>query len=82
MTLMIHRVIRSSLKKGAVMCMPHGSGTPLFLDRPERSRPKRHIEFDKRRLEPDPDFIDERTKPYKPKKSTGLLNGLKALFGG
>ncbi len=64
------------------MCMPHGSGAPLSLDTPERSRPKRHIDFDKRRLEPDPDFIDERTRPYEAKKSTGLLNGLKRLFGG
>lgn len=64
------------------MCMPRGAGAPLSLDTSERSRPKRHIDFDKRRLEPDPDFIDERTRPYEPKKSIGLLNGLKRLFGG
>lgn len=62
------------------MCMPHGSGSPLSLDTAERSRPKRHIEFDKRRLEADPDFIDERTKSYEPKKSTSLLSGFKAFF--
>lgn len=49
------------------MCMPHGSAqtyNSVSKDRKNKIQ-KKHIVFDKSRMKPDPDFVDERVLPNK-----------------
>lgn len=62
------------------MCIPHGmttassSGGFVKVDK----RDKQHIEKPSKRMfeKGDPSFVDERTKPYTPKKQEGFFSSL------
>ena len=60
------------------MCIPHGATGVKTHATVKKDRPKKHItrvsqrEFE----EGDPDFVDERTKPYEPKKKESFLDTL------
>lgn len=62
------------------MCIPHASTPTFSAQKRERKQPKKHIEFDEKRMKGDPDFVDERTQPYEAKSSDGLFSKLKSLF--
>lgn len=63
------------------MCIPHAPNSVLPSKHKKRRGPKKHIELDKKRMKPDPDFVDERTKPYTPKKEEqSLLDEITSLF--
>ena len=66
------------------MCIPHGAMGSKSNGFIKEDRPKKHIkrvsqrEFEKG----DPDFIDERTSSYEPKKKESFLDSLiKELAG-
>jgi hypothetical protein len=43
------------------MCIPHATNTKVSLGKGKRTHlPKKSVPFNKKLLEPDPDFIDER----------------------
>ena len=59
------------------MCMPHGSAQTYNSTASSRrdKAPKKHIAFDKTRMKPDPDFIDERVSSYKaPEKEKSFFS--------
>jgi len=60
------------------MCIPHAPSKTFKADRRERHiKPKSSVPFNKKLLEPDPDFKDERTHLYIPHdKPMSLLNKL------
>jgi len=60
------------------MCIPHASTNTFKADRRERhTKPKSSIPFNKKLLEPDPDFTDERAHIYIPgDKPKSLLDKL------
>lgn len=64
------------------MCIPHAP-TQIFKSkrREKKSKPKASVPFNKKLLEPDPDFKDERRHKYvvhdKPKS---FLDGFSSLF--
>lgn len=62
------------------MCIPHGAMGSQSNGFVKKERPKKHIEkISQQEFEKgDPDFIDERTTFYKPKKKSSLLD---VLFG-
>ena len=62
------------------MCIPHAPNKSFSAEHKERKKPKKHIEFDKKRMEPDPDFVDERTKPYEKQSEAGLFDRIKSFF--
>lgn len=62
------------------MCIPHSSAPAFSAQKRERKQPKKHIEFDEKRMKADPDFIDERTQPYLEKKEMGIVDYFKSLF--
>ncbi len=59
------------------MCMPHGSAqtyNSVTKDRKSKIE-KKHIAFDKSRMKPDPDFVDERSSTYEaPKKEKSFFD--------
>ena len=56
------------------MCIPHAPSNTLKGQKRERHvNPKASVPFNKKLLEPDPDFKDERTYKYIPKKDSGSL---------
>lgn len=62
------------------MCMPHGSMGTKSNGFVKADKPKKHIvkvckeEFENG----DPNFVDERTTPYEPKKKSSFIS---SLFG-
>lgn len=60
------------------MCIPHApNNTFKSKKREKRVKPKVSKPFNKKLLEPDPDFKDERRHQYIPQeKTTSLLNKL------
>ncbi|MBA1438495.1 MAG: hypothetical protein FAF05_05860 [Epsilonproteobacteria bacterium] len=54
------------------MCIPHGAVATKDNGYIKEDKPKKHIEKPSEQMmkEGDPDFVDERTKPYKPKKKS------------
>ena len=62
------------------MCIPHGAARSKSNGFVKKERPVKSIkrvsqdQFEKG----DPDFVDERTSPYEPKKKEGLFS---SLFG-
>ena len=63
------------------MCLPQPPSKPLpSREKRERKR-KKDVEFDERRMEPDPDFVDERKPPDGAAKNDTLIEKLFALFG-
>ena len=62
------------------MCVPHGMMRTKSNGFVKADKPKKHIvKVSKEEFEHgDPDFIDERTKPYEPKKKSSFLM---ILFG-
>jgi len=56
------------------MCIPHAPNNTFKADKRERkSKAKESTPFDKKLLEPDPDFIDERKDTYSPQDKTSTL---------
>ena len=62
------------------MCIPHASSSSFSAEKKERKKSKKYIEFDKKRLEPDPEFIDERTKTENDEEATSLFDEIKSFF--
>ena len=64
------------------MCIPHATKKTFKADRRERHiKPKTSVPFNKKLLEPDPDFKDERSHQYIPQnKPKSLLNRLFSLW--
>lgn len=60
------------------MCIPHAQNNTFKADRREkRVKPKSSSPFNKKLLEPDPDFKDERTHPHiSQEKGKSLLDKL------
>jgi len=60
------------------MCIPYGATGIKSHKTVKKDRPKKHIErVSQREFEKgDPNFVDERTKPYKPKKEESFLDTL------
>ena len=68
-------------KKESIMCIPHGAMGSKSNGFVKEERPKKHIQrVSKDQFEKgDPDFIDERTSLYEPKKKETFLSGLFGL---
>lgn len=62
------------------MCIPHGAARSKSNGFVKEEKPKKHIQgVSKREFEKgDPDFVDERTSPYEPKKKESFFD---SLFG-
>jgi len=56
------------------MCIPHAPNNTFKADRRERkSKLKGSVPFNKKLLEPDPDFIDERKGSYSPQAGSSTF---------
>jgi len=63
------------------MCMPHSTKTFKSQRREKKVKPKASAPFNKKLLEPDVDFKDERTHTYIPKaKNKSLLDEFFSIF--
>jgi len=62
------------------MCIPHGATRSKSNGFVKKSRPQKSIQRVSQELfeKGDPDFVDERTSAYEPKKKTSFFD---ALFG-
>ena len=60
------------------MCIPHGATGSTSNGFVKEDKPKKHItKVSKEEFESgDPDFVDERTNPYEPKKKESFLSSL------
>lgn len=72
----------NTCKEGGVMCIPHVPNKTFKADRHERKRStKASVPFNKKLLEPDPDFTDDRKeKTYSQDKPKSLLDELLSIF--
>lgn len=64
------------------MCIPHAPTNTFKAEKREKkTKPKASVPFDKKLLEPDPDFKDERTHKFAPNdEHKSLLDGLLSIF--
>ncbi len=60
------------------MCIPHGMSSVVSNFTFKAKKEPKHIEKPSKNMleKGDPKFIDERTKPYKPKKKKGFFSSL------
>lgn len=58
------------------MCIPHNIMHPIDYRVIKEKKPKKHIQKPSKEMleKGDPDFVDERTSSYKPKKKGSFLN--------
>jgi hypothetical protein len=56
------------------MCIPHGMSASSSVILKEKKRVKKMPAFNKKNLEPDPDFIDTRDNPLHYKKEATLID--------
>ncbi len=63
------------------MCIPHGAMRSKDNGFIKADKPKKHITkvSDEQFKHGDPDFLDERTTPYKPKKKDSFISSLLGL---
>jgi len=70
--------VKKTKEKGDIMCIPHGATGTVSNGFVKESRPQKSIkrvsqsQFEKG----DPNFVDERTKAYKPKEEKSFLASL------
>lgn len=62
------------------MCIPHASAKPFSASKREKKAPKKHVVFDKKRLEPDASFVDRRKAAAKEEEDGQFLDSVLDLF--